>query len=302
MYLADLLNSRGFFQRTSNWAQELGMADDISFLLSRSTSTVVSILRLEQAQIKCVREFELFEEQLEGLEDRIVFNSQSMVELQNEISPLLSSLRIMQDLTIRLVRKKLENNNIPSSINSAMKKLDVLDVPDKLKALFNKYWKNGGKEIRDYRVLDQHYSGLSDHAFLQLKPDRKVLLLFPDDPTEKSRSKFTYEKEICGISLLRVGFDDLHELIENIAAYFGFELGKLQTETILHQLGDLRPFRNRVLSLLFEAQIIQQPDGVFVQNVSAIKISQNEKGKLIIQKLLLPHQKVKELNQRNNPR
>ena len=95
MYLADLLNSRGFFQCTSNWAHEAGMANDISFLLSRATSAMVCIIRLEQSQLNCIKEFELFEEQLENTDEKFVFNSRSMVELQNEISPLLSTLRIM---------------------------------------------------------------------------------------------------------------------------------------------------------------------------------------------------------------
>ena len=86
MYLADLLNSRGFFQRTSTWMNTEGLADDVSFLLSRGTSAVLSIHRIEQAQYKCVQEFELFNDQLSGIENRIIFNSQSLVELQNEIS------------------------------------------------------------------------------------------------------------------------------------------------------------------------------------------------------------------------
>jgi len=103
-----------------------GMADDVSFMLSRATSAVVSILRVDQAQVNCVREFELFDDQLEDVENRIVFNSRSMVEVQNEISPLLSTLRIMQDSLIKLISKSI-NASLPSSFNDTIKKINRLN-------------------------------------------------------------------------------------------------------------------------------------------------------------------------------
>ncbi len=295
MYLADLLNSRGFFERTSNWMSADGMADDITFMLSRATSATVSILRIEQAQINCVREFELFEDQLEGIEDKIVFNSRSMIEIQNEISPLLSTLRIMQDTLIKLISKSL-GVSLPSSINDTIKKLDKYEIPDAIKDLLSKYWEVDGALIRNYRVLDQHFSGIADHAFLQIKPGKKVLILFPDNSEEQSRNKFTYDKEICGISLLRIGFDNLHELIEKIAEFLGHEPDRLQASTRLEQLGDLRPFRKRLLSFLFESNIVPNESGGKSLNISGLRISQNEEGRLELQKLLLSEEKVKSLN------
>lgn len=254
MYLANLLNSRGFFQRTSSWMEAEGISDDISFLLNRATSAVVNIHRMEQAQNNCFREFQLFDDQLVDIEDKIVFNSHSLVELQNEISPLLSSIRILQDLTIGLIGKTLKVS-LPSSINKTIKNIKKHNLPNEIENLLVQYWDTGGSKIRDYRILDQHYSGLVDHIFLQLRPSKKVLLLFPDNPKERSRKNFTYDQEICGISILRIGFDEVHELIENVAEYFGYMPTLVQTSTNLYQLGDLRPFRNRLLSFLFEAPI-----------------------------------------------
>lgn len=296
MYLADLLNSRGFFQRTSTWMEQEGMADDISFLLSRATSAVVSILRMERAQYNCVREFELFDDQLDGIEDRIVFNSISLVELQNEFSPLLSSLRILQDSTIGLIGKTLKVS-LPSSIAKTIKNIEKYNLPTEIKTLLVNYWASGGSKLRDYRILDQHYTGLIDHVFLQLKPTKKMLLLFPDNPDEQSRKSFTYEQEICGISILRIGFDDIHELIENVAEYFGFEPVPLKTATNMHQLGDLRPFRNRLLSFMFEAPVTKQADGSMVRNISGIRMSQKEDGKIELQKMFLTDKKLTELKQ-----
>lgn len=295
MYLADLLNSRGFFQRTATWMKVDGLADDISFLLSRGTSAVVSILRIEQAQLNCVREFELFDDQLTHIEDRIVFNSQNLVELQNEISPLLSSLRILQDSINSLISKTLKTS-LPSSIADTITKIDKYNIPIEIKDLLISYWNSGGNRIRAYRILDQHYAGLTDRVFLQLEPGKKILILFPDNPEEKSRKNFSYDQEICGISTLRIGFDDVHELIESVAEYFGYEPSPLQISTNLYQLGDLRPFRQRLLSFLFQAPIIKQEDGSLVRNISGIRTSQKDDGTIELQQLLLTEKKLKTIN------
>jgi len=262
------------------------MADDISFMLSRATSAVVSILRIEQAQTNCVREFEFFEDQLEGIEDWIVFNSRSMVEIQNEISPLLSTLRMMQDSLINLISKSLKIS-LPSSINDTVKKIDKYKLPEEIKELLRNYWSNDGSAIREYRVIDQHFFVISDHTFLQITPVKKVLLLFPDTPKDKSLNRFTYNNEICGISLLRIGFDNLHYLIESIAEFLGNKPASLQVSTKLEELGDLMPFRKRLLSFLFESNVIANKEGKQQLYVSGLRISQKVDGKLELQKMLL---------------
>ncbi|MDO8282824.1 MAG: hypothetical protein Q7U10_09440 [Thermodesulfovibrionia bacterium] len=294
MYLADLLNSRGLFQRTSSWKSSTEFADDVSLLLSRGTSAVISILKIEQTQLNCVREFELFENQLNCMEDRIVFNSQSLVELQNEISPLLSTLRIMQDVTVSLISKSLKIS-LPSSINDTIKKIEKYGLPNEVKNLLCDYWNSGGASIRDYRILDQHFTGISDRVFLQLQPAKKVLLLFPDNPKEKSKKSFTFDKEICGISVLRVGFDEVHKLIESIADYLGYQPSPLPTSTNMYQLGDLHPSRNRLLSFIFETPLSIRPDGSKQINISGIRISQLEDGKLQLQNMFLTKDKLKKL-------
>jgi len=295
MYLADLLNSYGLFQRTSTWMKESDFADQIALLLNRATSCVVSIKRIEDAQLRCVQEYELFDDQVSDVDERIVFNSRSLVELQNEISPLLSSLRIMQDSVNALLGKKLKTS-LPSSIADTIKNIDKYSIPLELKKTLLKYWETGGKNIRDYRVLDQHYVGLVDHVFLQLKPTKKILLLFPDEPTEQSRSKLSYDREVCGISVLRIGFDEIHELLEDVAEYFKYSPGKLQTVIGMKQLGDLTPFRKRTIGFLFEAPITENVDGKMQMNISGIRFGQLEDGRLQMQKMLLTKEKLEKIN------
>ena len=294
MYLADLLNSHGLFQRCATWMQDQDYANDISLMLNRGTAAVVAILRMEELQRLCVQEFGLFDDQIENTEDRIVFNSRSMVALQNEISPLLYSLRIMQDLVNVLVRKRAKKS-IPRSISETIKKLDKYGLPNDLKDRYVKYWTSGGSRIRDYRDLDTHYTSIVEHVFLQLAPSKKVLLLFPDNPQVKSKAKLTYDKEICGISTLRIGFDDLHEFVESVAEFFAYGPTELPATVGMSQLGDLRPFRRRTIAFHYESPITAKADGGLEMNISGIRVGQLDDGRAEFQKLYLSKEKLEGL-------
>lgn len=178
MYLPDLLNSYGLFQHTSNLNAKQEFADDLALLLSRATSAVVCINRMDFLQKQCFAEFDLFDDQITDFDDRIVYYSESLVELQNQISPLLSALRMMQDILNQLIRRKYPELNLPRSISDSIKGIDKYDLPIEIKDLLNNYWKYYGKRIRDLRILDQHYSSIVDQIFLQTKPDRRIVLLF----------------------------------------------------------------------------------------------------------------------------
>jgi hypothetical protein len=294
MYLSDLLNSRGFFQRCASWMQAAEFADDITALLNRATSATVSILRIEELQRRIAQEFEQFDDQLDECEERIVFNSATMIALQNEISPLLSSLRIMQDLIHGLVRRQT-GSSLPRSISDTIKRLDSYDLPDELKDLYRRYWDNGGSRVREYRVLDQHYASIIESVFLQVRPSKKVLLLFPDNPERHAKAELTYDEEICGISILRVGFDELHEFVECIAEIFGYEPINLSQEIGMSQLGDLRPFRKRTIAFLYESLLRRRADGDLEVNISGVRFGQLEDGRLEMQKMLLSEEKLKKL-------
>ncbi|MGD2117108.1 MAG: hypothetical protein PVG66_02010 [Chromatiales bacterium] len=296
MYLADLLNSYGFFPRAATLWKDHNYAELLNDILSRATSSVVSINRIDELQRHCFREFELFEEQIDNKEDLIVFNSISMVSLQNEISPLLSSLRIMQDLTNDLVRK-LSGTNIPRSISDTIKKMDRYDLPQELKDLYTKYWgEGGGSKLREYRIADQHYSNIVDHVFLQLSPIRNVLLMFPDNPGAKSKSKYTYNNKICGISVLRIGFDEIQEFIERILEYYEIQPSQHSESISLDQWGDLRPYRRRALGLMYQTKVTQTENNKRNLNISAICFSQLEDGGIESQNMLLSEEMLREIN------
>ncbi|KAB2810243.1 hypothetical protein [Phaeocystidibacter luteus] len=294
MYIPELLNSYGLFQRTSNLNREAGFSDDYALLLNRATSAVVSIRRMEFLQKQCFLELDLFDDQIDDLDDRIVFYSESSVEIQNQISPLLSTLRIMQDQLNQILRRKYPHVNLPRSINQTIERINRYNLPTEIKDLLKTYWGSSGSRIRDLRILDQHYSSIVDKVLLQSSPDRRILILFPDNPKEQSKARWTYNQEIDGISELRIGFDELHQLIEDICEYWEYPSRQVTDSVNLYQLGDLRPFRKRTISLWFYKRLIENGDNKTL-DLSGLRIGQLEDGRLEFRKLALTANKLNEL-------
>lgn len=292
MYLPELLNSEGLFQKVYGWKKNSSSTEEFSSLLYRASSCVIHMRRLAELSQRCVMEFELFEDQLVLGNDRIVFHSTSLLALLNEISPLLSSLRIMQDMLLPLIGKN-QGRSMPSSINDGMKKLHTLGLPEKIKGILLRYWQSGGYKLRDYRVIDQHHANLVAHTFLQIQPIKKVLVLFPDNPEIKTPKKFTYEKSINGIEYMHSAFVDLHAVFEEIAETLGYASTQIENEIGMAQLGILLPPDKRTLAFWYEANQVINPSGVQV-NISGLEVRQKDDGRLEFQRILLSNQKLLE--------
>ncbi len=204
----------------------------------------------------------------------------------------------MQDLGNDLIRK-LSGEQLPRSISNTIKKIDSYNLPPEIKRLYKKYWnERSGDQIRAYRILDQHYGNIVDHIFLRLSPERNVLVIFPDDPKVKSKKSYTHDKMICGISLLRIGFDEIHDFIEEALSHYKIEPSHHDDSIGLSQWGDLRPFRRRDLGLLFQSEIVVKQDKTMQQRINAIRFSHLEDGRAEVQKLILSQEKLDELNKR----
>ena len=90
-------------------------------ILTRSTSALLHLIQINKTSMECVHEFSLFENQLNLKDNKIVYTSMALGFLLNEISPLLSTLRMLQNLILRLV-SNFEGVSLPSSINDYMRK------------------------------------------------------------------------------------------------------------------------------------------------------------------------------------
>lgn len=291
MYFPELLNSEGLFQKMYAWKRN-SSSEGISALLYRASSCIIYMRRIAELNQQCVLEFELFENQLELGVTNVVFHSTSLLALLNEISPFLSSLRIMQDMLLPLIGKKV-GKSMPSSLNDGMNKIHKLKLPQEIKDILLRYWQHGGSRIRDYRVIDQHHANLVNHTFFQISPQKKVLVLFPDNPETKSPKLFTYAGSINGIDFLRTAFEMLHAVYDGIAQAFGFENLRIESEIGMSQLGDLLPARQRTLAFLYEVNQSISENGTRI-NISGLEVRQTDDGRLAFQNKFLSDEKLLE--------
>jgi hypothetical protein len=298
MYMAELLNAYGLFQVTSGWKKaEPDVGEYLTGLLFHATSCVLRINRMSQLNETCVREFDLFEDQLRLNNDLIVYQSANFITLLDEVSPFFSGLRIIQDMVPTAIGKTL-GVSVPKSMSDLCSKLKPYKLPIEIKALLQEYWDSSGSSVRDYRILDQHHAVLVAHSFIQLKPKKQILICLPDNPSVRKRSAFTFEKKIDAAEFLKDAFRDLAQCIENVGLELGYSPEPLEPEMGMNQLGELTSFRDRTLAFMFEESIRTQPSGRIAINIKGLEVMQTPEGKVSLQRKLLDDEKLAKAKKR----
>lgn len=287
MQLPDLLNSNNLFLSLNglerNNGQTLAHVKDEIF--SRGTSALLHLIRIQKLNKVCLAEFSLYENQLTNIKDkRIVYSSESLGYLLNEISPLFGTLRLLQNLSIKLL-KVIDVKTLPKSINDYFKKPDLHEVKEITRKHLSEHWKSTGELLKHYRDIDQHYKWLFGRYFLQIDP-RKIIIELPNNPETKSPTKFSYSKEINAIDFLNKAFQEIHQLIENIAVEHGGKKSFHNQGISLEQIGDLTPFSNRTLSFMYSTYI-KSENGTNTMHLEGIGMDQLETGQLSVRKYFL---------------
>ncbi len=267
MLLPELLNSNNLLLSLSGLKKDKdhGFEELKSDILARSTSALLHVVHINQTSTECVNEFNLFESQLNIKDSRIVYSSITLGFLLNEISPLLSTLRMLQNHLLRLV-SSIEGIVLPSSINDYIKKKKKYHVSDKASQIISAYWGSAGSQLKLYRDVDQHFGALTQRYFMQTKPVKKVLLQFPDNPEVKSLKRFTYNKNIDGIEFLQNAFTDIAATYDKLAELYGAKNEPHDMSISLAQLGELTPATDRTLSFSYEKSF-SKVDGKIQMNI-----------------------------------
>jgi hypothetical protein len=260
VYLASLLNDQNLFQRLNGWvaladgsAQQLrqAKAQDLYF---RATSVLIAMDRIAELDQACVREFAQFESETDVKDDRIVFWSPPLVALLNEVPSALSSLRIMQNSVLPVFATGHGRRiTVPSRLSDAIKRLHTLGLSAQFKARVLQYWQAHGKDLKQYRDLDQHFAVVVRHTFLRTDEPRRVLVLLPDNPEGRSPESFTYEREVDALDFVRGAFMSLHQLYEDLATIEGATPRALQQAVDMAQLGKLEEGVSKTLALIVES-------------------------------------------------
>lgn len=297
LFLPELLNHYCLFLNLSglNDKKNIEFQKIKSEILIRSSSSFLNLIKINQTNNQCLKEFELFEDQLNIQDSKIVFSSVSLGFLLNEISPLLSSLRLLQNLMLKVI-SIMENISLPSSIADFIKKQDKYKVSAETKEIINKYWESTGKSLRDYRDFDQHFDAITSNYFIQIKPIRTILIQFPDNPEIKSKNKFTYFKNINGIDFLKNSFNEIHETFESLAKKYGATPKKHDIRISLEQMGDLRPAKERILAFSFlETSSINEKNNIQIK-IEGLGTNQQKDYKLSFKQYFLDEKGIEKAN------
>lgn len=273
MYIASLLNSSGLFRHLGDWRKksDLGNQDYVEQFLFRATSAYLSLTRMQILSSLCIDQYRKRKTSLNVKDERIVFWSPSLVELLNEFSPFLSTLRIMQNqilpLTARVMKPK---KGMPMSLADAIPKLDRLGLTSDVTRALRQYWLTNGAIVRGYRNVDQHYYSIVQHSFLQVVPEERILVLLPDNPEEQSQRRITFDQERDALPFFEKSFIALHDLVENVAAALGFQAGPLDQAVGMAQLGLLQEGVRKTLALIIES----------TEDSSGVEFGQTEERKI----------------------
>ena len=300
LYLPDLLNQHRLFQHLNGLSKESAEFGDLKeAILNHGTDAILRMERIRSLNKNVLNEFGLFADQMNLQDDKVVFSSGSMGALLSEISPLLSTIRVLQNKTLALI-SIWESASLPQSMNDFMKKKERYGILADVKKLIEGYWEKSGKFAKFYRDIDQHdfvTSEVTSRYFVMHKPEAITYVELPDFQEVTKRSELTYADGTNALEFLDDACFQVHELIEGISKNYGANPSPITPSTRLAQLGDLTPYRPRTLATMFE-QKVKKVDGKTTLNLGAIRIDQLEDGRLEIAKILLDEEKVASLNER----
>ena len=252
MYVQAIFNAQGLFQHVGGWLAKTEQADKfpIHQMLFHASCVYLAMNKLESLKRQCEAQFDEYKNRLGETHDRIAFFSPQFLEMLIELSPCFAALRLAQNDVLRAVERALPlKSSIPSSMHDAVKSIHTYGLPTEIVDRTMQYWEGSGKNLKHYRDIDQHYYSLADHAFMQTKPERKLVVLLPDDPAKKGRKNATYGEGIDALDFLYRSFHEFHSYADDLARFMGYEPKPLEA-SVWHGAGDKFERKDGVIGLI----------------------------------------------------
>lgn len=252
MYVQAVFNAEPLFQHVGGWLAETEQADKfpIHQMLFHASCVYLAMNKLESLKRQCEAQFDEYKNRLGETHDRIAFFSPQFLEMLIELSPCFAALRLAQNDVLRAVERALPlKSSIPSSMHDAVKSIHTYGLPTEIVDRTMQYWEGSGKNLKHYRDIDQHYYSLADHAFMQTKPERKLVVLLPDDPAKKGRKNATYGEGIDALDFLYRSFHEFHSYADDLARFMGYEPKPLEA-SVWHGAGDKFERKDAVIGLV----------------------------------------------------
>jgi len=185
MHLTRIFNEYGLFRHMSGWKHKYAEERNtnthlINEFLFRASSAYLNIDRMNKLSVECVFQYRRQKFRLKLNNQRVLFWSPTVIEILSEMSPFLSTLRILQNKFLKLVAEESNPGiGVPKSLSDAMKKgLDTYGFTEELSKLFLNYWDKSGEQIKNYRDMDQHYYSMIKHSYIRTSPEGKSINFF----------------------------------------------------------------------------------------------------------------------------
>lgn len=238
MYVANLFNSRGYFQRTSGWMQMPSTSSGgraFAVVLQRAGQVLFHLDQCKQLHAHALAQFCSHLQREPYLPASLHAWSPVVSGLIVELSGALAALRVMQNDSWGLISAVSGARDTPASIrdahatlvrryghgNKRPRWLETIDQETKSRVV--NYWEMSGVHLANYRDVDQHLDVLARGAifFPELEGPARLSIQLPDNPEAKSRTRFTYARGTDALDTAMVGFDGLHALLESLARDHG---------------------------------------------------------------------------------
>jgi hypothetical protein len=289
MHLTRIFNEYGLFRHMSGWKHKYAEERNtnthlINEFLFRASSAYLNIDRMNKLSVECVFQYRRQKFRLKLNNQRVLFWSPTVIEILSEMSPFLSTLRILQNKFLKLVAEESNSGiGVPKSLSDAMKKgLDTYGFTEELSKLFLNYWDKSGEQIKNYRDMDQHYYSMIKHSYIRTSPEENLLIFLPDNPEKKSATTVTFEKEIDALTYLNDSFFRFHDFVEETASLLGFKAMDIDNIDVEGQFNISKDNGNSTIALVvldeetgrsFEFWIRRQHEKTFLNGIHHDSIS-----------------------------
>lgn len=302
-YIPKILNERNAFLRLNTLMRDSERNEKlvvkIEHFLYRATCVLVGLSRMYVAEGMSVNLVRSYLKQIKfGADRKIAISAEPLFEVYSQIPAALSQLVNMQNQILPILQAVFEiNGSVPSSLNDAIKAgLKKYGFSDAIDRQINEYWSRGGKYIRDLRDINEHFVALVNYTYFKHEKDPgQILVLLPDNPEEKSPSKFTYNEELDAFDMISTGFNQLNELFEQILKDSGLAPLRFENSIYLTHMGSLEEEQERSLGIMIDITKTETTESGTKLYLDAIELMQiipkdSKSGNLAVRKVKPDHE------------
>lgn len=289
-YVPRLLNQNSMFLCLNTASRDTkgneNLTSKIDHFLYRASCVLKSLESMQAAEALSVNLVKSYIGQIKfGKDLKIAISVEPLFEVYAQIPSALSQQVNMQNQVLPILQSYLGiKASVPSSLKDALKVgIEKYGFSPEISSLINEYWRSIGNFIRDVRDINEHFVALVDFSYFKYEKDPGQILIFlPDNPEEKSPSKFTYKNENDAFETISEGLHQLNNLFEKIFSTLGVKPSQFENSLYMKHMGSLGEEQERTLGLMVNiTKYEDSPTGrkLYLDTVEIQQIIPSEPGK-----------------------